>query len=244
VREAAREAARRSGMSVGEWLNRVIQSDADDYGEQMHFADFDDEADDDRRYERRRAYRGRRREDREYGREATRAHDDLDAVHARLDRLSHQLERMARTETTSTPNYQHSPQLTGAPEAPRQSSPNAQHFLGSRAAPSQRTLSIDDAVADIVERQRTLYGDAPAAAPANAPPQYVPPAPRSHSASGPGFDVGNLEQQLRQITARIEALRPGSDLEATVGAIRSELTHIARQLTEALPRHAVESLEI
>ena len=48
AREAARDAARQSGMSVGEWLNSVIQQrdDDDDYGEPMRFADYDDEDDD------------------------------------------------------------------------------------------------------------------------------------------------------------------------------------------------------
>ncbi len=39
AREAAREAARRSGMSVGEWLNSVIQSEDEDDSDWS--ADFD-----------------------------------------------------------------------------------------------------------------------------------------------------------------------------------------------------------
>ena len=49
---------------------------------------------------------------------------------------------------------------------------------------------------------------------------------------------------MRQITARIEALRPASELEAAIKALRTDLTDIGRSLTEALPRRAVESLEI
>ena len=49
---------------------------------------------------------------------------------------------------------------------------------------------------------------------------------------------------MRQITARIESLGPSSDLESSVAAIRGDLTDIARLITEALPRRAVESLEI
>ena len=40
AREAARDAARRSGMSVGEWLNNVIQPRDDDDGEPMRSADY------------------------------------------------------------------------------------------------------------------------------------------------------------------------------------------------------------
>ena len=43
---------------------------------------------------------------------------------------------------------------------------------------------------------------------------------------------------------RIEALRPASELETAINALRTDLTDIGRSLTEALPRRAVESLEI
>src|ERR1700691_2284035 len=46
TREAARDAARRSGMSVGEWLNSVIQRGDENHGEPMRFADYRDEDDD------------------------------------------------------------------------------------------------------------------------------------------------------------------------------------------------------
>ena len=47
TREVARDAARRSGVSVGEWLNSVIrQDDDDDHGEPMRSADYDDDDDD------------------------------------------------------------------------------------------------------------------------------------------------------------------------------------------------------
>src|SRR5580700_11797343 len=45
AREAVRTAARRSGMSVGEWLNDVIEPDEDD-DEPPPFFDDDDEAED------------------------------------------------------------------------------------------------------------------------------------------------------------------------------------------------------
>src|SRR5260370_12841634 len=41
--EAAREAARRSGMSVGEWLNNVIRQRDDYRRATMQFADYTDE---------------------------------------------------------------------------------------------------------------------------------------------------------------------------------------------------------
>src|ERR1700692_4034357 len=177
-REAARDAARQSGMSVGEWLNSVIQRGNENYGEPMRFAD-DDEDDDswrddfpqesrqetrhetrqgsrqeyrhepryeprqEHRQEPRREYRQdyrqeprresrheyrqrsrdtRRRQesDRDYERasarerEAALAQEEFGEVNARLDRLTQQLERMARSNP---------PRLTGAPAQPQRARP-------------------------------------------------------------------------------------------------------------------------
>src|SRR5271154_1739984 len=46
TRETARNAARRSGMSVGEWLNSVIQRGDEDHGEPMRSANYQDDDDD------------------------------------------------------------------------------------------------------------------------------------------------------------------------------------------------------
>jgi localization factor PodJL len=68
--------------------------------------------------------------------------------------------------------------------------------------------------------------------------------PRSEESSDRAVDLSGLEQQLRQITMRIEALRPSAEIEAAINSLRTDLAEIGRSLTEALPRHAVESLEI
>jgi localization factor PodJL len=69
-------------------------------------------------------------------------------------------------------------------------------------------------------------------------------APQSENSPAPALDLSGLQQQLRQLTARIEALRPASDLEAAINGLRAELAEIGRSLTEALPQRAVESLEM
>ena len=56
-------------------------------------------------------------------------------------------------------------------------------------------------------------------------------------------DISNIGEQLRDITARIEALRPSGELENVVKSFRNDLADIRQQLTKALPRQAVESLE-
>ena len=294
TREAARNAARRSGTSVGEWLNSVIQQDDDDYGEPMRSADYDDRDDDrdddvrresrhdNRRGPPRRASRHenheppRRRHEREVEiereprrtsrrenhqdyepprprrereveieREAALAREEFGEVHVRLDRLTQQLERMARTSA---------PRLTGAPVQqqpyPRQPPPRPRNDF--RTPSNGPSISVDDAVAEIAERQRVLYGDdavapiAPMAPPPEPPPEPLqqPFIPSAQQAPEPAVDISNLEEQLRHITARIESLRPSGDLEKVITSFRQDLAEIREQLTEALPRRAVESLEI
>jgi localization factor PodJL len=271
AREAARTAARRSGLSVGEWLNNVIEPDDIDDDEPALFTDYDDEADDDRPRRARRADRERRddrerrrdrgnqrRRDRdsEFERETARSRGELGQVNARLDKLAQQLERMARFDAAARQqalrqrapslgaNSDQSSPLTGAPAPPRR--PAERPPARNQAAADIDSLSIDEAVAEIAARQRALDGDpAPtaAAAPA-APARQRAPAAAARNAPESVIDIDGLERQLRQITARIESLGPSSDLEGSVAAIRGDLTDIARLITEALPRRAVESLEI
>ncbi len=295
ARQAARDAARRSGMSVGEWLNGVIETDEPDYGEQMRFADADYDNEDDEDYRPRGDYREPRRRppprgqrERDYrqehgpargpapernqrrerepaparnyrherqpapppARDVAIARQEFGEVHARLDRLTQQLERMAQPDTT---------RLTGAPPQPqpqrvRPSTPPPPPPQPPRPRPASRppalnpALAIDDAIAEINARQRTLYGEAPSAIPVPEEPTPmqapVPLPPRPAPPAEPPVDIGNLGDQLRHITARIESLRPTSDFERVIAAIRTDLGEIRRQITEALPRHAVESLEI
>jgi len=106
-------------------------------------------------------------------------------------------------------------------------------------------------------RQRALNGQASGDSVPIALPQPPAPAaqpsesgsaarenPAASKTGGAAPDFGGLERQLRQITQRIEALRPASDLETAIKGLRTDLTEIGRSLTEALPRRAVESLEI
>jgi localization factor PodJL len=324
AREAVRTAARRSGMSVGEWLNDVIEpDDEDDDDEQTLFPDYDDEADGDRprrsrsrRDEREPRHRGddreprqrsddreprqrdddrespqrgddresqQRRRDRdeqprqernkerdsEFERESARTRGALNQVHSRLDKLSQQLERIARAEaaarqpapqrrTASLGEGDPNARLTGAPASPRRpiERPPAPASVRSRPAVNADSVSIDDAVAEIAARRRALDGDAaPQPATRDAPAEIAArqraldgdPAPQPairEAPAEPVLDIDGLERQLRQITARIESLGPSSDLEGSVAAIRGDLTDIARLITEALPRRALESLEI
>jgi localization factor PodJL len=118
--------------------------------------------------------------DSEFQRESARTRGALNQVHSRLDKLSQQLERLARSEAAAR---QLAPQrraaslgegrndangrLTGAPAQPRRpiERPPAPAAARNRPATNADSVSIDDAVAEIAARQRALDGD-PAPQPA------------------------------------------------------------------------------
>ena len=93
------------------------------------------------------------------------------------------------------------------------------------------------------------HGAAEAAHAAPEPPRTPPDAPRavsdaSRAAPEPSIDISGLQEQLREMTARIEALRPSNELENAIVGLRADLAEVSRSFTEALPRRALKSLEI
>ena len=60
---------------------------------------------------------------------------------------------------------------------------------------------------------------------------------------GAPFKLDGLEEQLRHITEQIETLKRPA-LEEAIRTLRAELGDIGRALNEALPRHAIETLEM
>jgi localization factor PodJL len=93
------------------------------------------------------------------------------------------------------------------------------------------------------------HGTAEAAHAAPEPPRTPSEAPRaapdsSRAAPEPSIDISGLQEQLREMTARIEALRPSNELENAIVGLRADLAEVSRSFTEALPRRALESLEI
>ncbi|MGB6534695.1 MAG: hypothetical protein WBF58_01890, partial [Xanthobacteraceae bacterium] len=268
-----RELAQRPGLPVGEWLNKVIQpSGADDAGAagqparseptmrrggpyrdvspsgpEEYRVDGDNDAGD-------RGHGAEHAPD-----ETTRTCLSLDELHMRLDEITDDLGRLARMEAMR----QRPPAAPSRPFEARKQRPSA--APPRRRAASAPVFSVEEAVAEITARQRILDGgsvapDSPAAPPARSAtdnseqaaagtdgnPATDDPADAA-SASVPAAamaGVGSLEDQLREITARIEALRPAGDLAAAVAAIRTDLAELGRQIDEALPRRAVESLEM
>jgi len=224
---AARDAARRSGVSVGEWLNELIEQ-SDDYGRaSLRPAGHPDEDDYDRPepggwgdYHRRgRAYPPRRGyEDDSARRDADLALEELSEVHARLDQLTDQLEQLARGSAS----------LRGAPMRP------PQHRPSGLVSDVPRRQGPDDSAGNEAVSSPSNQPDlpSPATAPQLAAEAVAPDRP---------IEFPELEEQLRRITVQIESLR-STGLDKVIAVFRSDLADIRRQLTEALPRQAVESL--
>ncbi len=232
ARETAREAARRSGMSLGDWLNSVILHQAAEDG--VHPHDDDDESDELASVHQRLDDLTRRIEQVSRptkGPEAyapKRSRSDTDQLAELINRLDRRLDQFV---SSSRPVMPPAPPI--APTMP--------------AAPLPPAL--DRAIAEIAARQRTLntqQGSAlqgmshPAATPAAAPLPMPPLAPMLSPA--PTQDISGLEDQLRRITDQIETLRkPG--VEEAINALRIELGEISRRLSDAMPRREIETIE-
>jgi localization factor PodJL len=221
ARETAKEAARRSGMPLGEWLNTVIINQAahDGIEAPMHGDDADES----------------------YGEELGSVHERLDDLSRRIDQFTRSgpaayAPRRAREEAGQLSDLiarldQRLDQVAGAsrPMAPSGAMPTG-------VMPS----GIDQAVAEISARQRALNGQgAPMARPVMQP--QIQPHMQARVPL-PSQDLSGLEEQLRHITGQIETLRrPG--VEDAINALRGELGDIARTLTDAQPQRAIDTIE-
>ncbi len=242
ARETAKEAARRSGMSLDDWLNSVVLQQAAQAGVQPY------------------APQG-----------AAQANPrELAAVNHRLDDLSRRIEQFTRTGAAAYAPQRH-PQSRGPDQRAEligrldQYVNNAQpqHAMAQPRRPMQPMVpgrrppappGLDRALADIAARQQMLNGGAPP--PRRHPQQpphtaYAPPAARAAQAAPvqspipahlPAQDLSGLEEQLRKITDQIETLRhPG--VEEAINALRAELGEIGHALGEAMPRQSIDTIE-
>ena len=248
ARETAKEAARRSGMPLGEWLNSVILQQADEEGLRPAYGHGDEDS---------------------YG-------DDLSSVHQRLDDITRRIEQFSRSgPATYAPRQPRNEpgrgdndqiaQLIARLDRRIEQLATLPHMMARHAPPlapvpmppalaarpvyppaPQAMPGLDRAVAEIAARQRALSGQPQPAAvpqPAMAPP-VLPSAPPMAPAfvPVPSQDLSGLEEHLRQITDQIETLRrPG--VEDAINALRGELGDIGRALNEAMPRRAIEAIE-
>ena len=129
--------------------------------------------------------------------------------------------------------------------------PEDRHTGASIGAP-QRSL-VDDVADDILAEKNERYrgtGEGAFSLQPVSPPDVLkenaaPAGDESwkNPAPVPSVDLSGVERQLRQLTARVEGLRPNSDPTTAIAGLRRELSEIGKRFTEALPKHALESLE-
>ena len=258
VVNSAREAARRAGMSVEEWLDTVIAESARNAGiepGEHRLADVEirptaAESPEPRSWRRTEPEREER------------AAPNFSEVRARLDTLSRQLDTLAQVQESRQQqaqprpaNVDDTPQLIADAfsrldrkidrlvEDGRSANLEIERRMGAidRAVAGPDTGPnvagwlrddadpIDQAMAEIATRQRIL-DDAGAGAPAAE-------LPRAPTQRLPG-----LEQLLREINTRIETASP-SAIDGAVETLRNDLAEIAVMVRDAMPRQAIEALE-
>jgi localization factor PodJL len=191
------------------------------------------------------------------------------SVRERLDRLTHQFERLSRITAGDA-------RSTGsdADAAAEQRSTSEEEIVNSRRRLDQRLEEIraaratrreedatfsdeqsprrsplrpvysdadlDQTLAEITVRQRALED-------ASRLADRARPEPRQ-PAIVPSQDLSGLGEQLRKITTQIESLQIGPPprpcaLEEAMPALREELSRIGRSLAEAVPRRAIEAIQ-
>ncbi len=223
ARETAREAARRAGVPLSEWLNTVILQQAEEQGIDAHAHDDDaygDYGDVHQRIEdlSRRIEQMSRSGPAAYAPPPRRGHSDSDKMAEMVARLDRRLDQFVNASRPVAPPL--APSMQSMPPMP----------------PMQMPPGLDRAVAEISARQRALNG-LPAA---GAPP--MPAAVAAPRAPPPAQDLSGLEDRLRQITDQIETLRkPG--VEDAINALRSELIEIGNALNDAMPRREIDAIE-
>jgi localization factor PodJL len=248
VRERAEDAARRAGMSLGDWLNSTV-------GEPTP-PNF------------------RARPNQRPSQQAPAVAD----IHQRLDAITRQIEHISRpaprhdvprNDVRSEPPRGEAvvarqlndaisrldarlAQISNpAPASPAQlEDQQRQADMVERAAaqvyrpsPPLSPASLDFAIAEIAARQSELDNTAPRPMlPRSAPPMAPAMAPAAPPAPA-GPDFSSLERHLFKITSQIEALQRPDGIEQSIAAFRVELTEIRQAITEAMPRRAIESIE-
>lgn len=246
--DKARQAARRSGMSVGEWLNDAIYQRTDDPADGRgrsahHDADMFD-------------------------------HDDPIAdIHRRLDAIGGQVARLSggagRTAEPSLSHQlgdaisrldRHLSQIAGNRPQPYErmadaGRPGIAQGIAQGVGRPARSAGQDDlglAIAEISARQNELRGTLASPAPAmnqgrsglGQPLQHphMPAAPAGR-APAPQADLAGLEKQIQNLAHQFEAMRRPGLIEESIAAFRAELAEIRQSMNEAMPRRAIESLE-
>lgn len=223
ARDTAFEAARRSGMSVGDWLNTVILERAKEQGvyppeNAAHAAGGMPEM-------------------------ADQLTQSINRIDERLDRLMKQ----NRQPPHGAGPEAYAPKNWAPPSAPAYAPAPAERYVPSQASwktspAGDWSTGIDEAVAAISARQRALDAE-PETAPAQGQWRSPEPQHAERNGSRPTQDLSGLERQLRTLTEQIQNLTRPGDVDRAIAELRSDLAEIGRSVTEAAPRRALEALE-
>jgi localization factor PodJL len=213
LREAARAAAQRSGMSVDEWLRATIgeSAAAASAGAPSHGSIGG-------RLDQLSSRIGRPERSTPgptgAGEPTARLADTVARLNERLDQLT--AGRAAFGDVD-----QRMSSVRGELESLRR---NQSPSIAPEAGP----LGIDRAVAEISARQRVL--------------DEGTEQPRG-AGTASGADIASLHAQLHQITEQIETLRQPSSVEDAIAGLRRDLGEIANTINEAMPRRALDALQ-
>src|SRR5262245_56667104 len=115
---------------------------------------------------------------------------------------------------------------------------------GPTAYAPKRSLYDTDQIADRVERLEQRIHEVTSCRPETTPQGtlYALSGEETHTPDAP-LRLDKLEEHLRRVTGQIEALkRPG--IEEAIRSLRADRGDIGRALAEALPRRAIETLEL
>ena len=271
ARESAREAARRSGMSLGEWLNNVILEQAAD--EDMRAPGHEDDDED--------AYadelvgvhqrlddltrristfsRGAAKAPRRRGHQVR--SEEPDRLAELIGRLDHRIEQLVTVSSHPPAQHiAHAPAVQQPVMQPHLAPPMAPYAphpaVAAYAPPMQRPQAYAppphqppqphrpaelDRALAEISARQRVLNGQPSQ-PSAAAPRTPEPAPPPMFPAVPAQDLSGLEDQLRRITDQIETLRkPG--VEEAINALRDELGDIGRALNEAMPRRAIDTIE-
>jgi localization factor PodJL len=247
ARETAQAAARRAGMSVGEWLDTVILSSADDDqdGPERNSAASD---------------KSERHEE----------NSSFTALNDRIDPVAHELSQVAhltadRAKVNEPRNEEALQELAGLiSKLDRRIDQAIAESRSTRNAVEQRVDAVNRAVADLAREQaRGTTGAAPATALDRALIEiadrqraldgYSSASPASGTTPKPSDstalprartqDLSGLEQQLREINRQIENINRPCGMDKAIDGLRDDLAEIGVMVQAAMPRKSLEALE-
>ncbi len=215
AREVARDAARRSGLSVGEWLNSLI---IDATADQRPASDASKQP------RRRSPYDG----------EPAAAHSDLRfaSISRQIEELKWRINHLSRDNSAwPVPYLDDAADPRGGPGPIAPGHGDFPYGDAGQARPCRghdRIDGVDEALAEIAARQQALDGESAETRtyPGDAEPEASPPP----------TNTSNAEQQLREIGARMKALQNSCRYDGMT-------TELARTIEEAAPKRAIEGIE-